>query len=208
MKPQEGIGCPSAPLRRGPDGLEFRLQGTMLNVAQVSTKCLSFINLSVRKINPWQWRVSDWPPNRKWFGSNLVFHSSTGRSPPVSLMGIVIVKFTHAIARVLKLIKVWAEGGATFSAGINVPFIASLPAARSRAPTALCQGGCDCGVMATPSISQGVCNLHHGCSHLVGTSSYLFSHGRLIKNMERKRSWSGETPGGRCCLSFPMRKPG
>ncbi len=23
MKPQEGIGCPSAPLRRGPDGLEF-----------------------------------------------------------------------------------------------------------------------------------------------------------------------------------------
>jgi hypothetical protein len=23
MKPQEGIGCPSAPLRRGPDELEF-----------------------------------------------------------------------------------------------------------------------------------------------------------------------------------------
>ncbi len=52
MKPQEGIGCPSAPLRRGPDGLAFWLQGTMLSVAPVSTKYLSFVNLSVRKINP------------------------------------------------------------------------------------------------------------------------------------------------------------
>jgi hypothetical protein len=47
MKPQEGIGCPSAPLRRGPDGLEFLLQGTMLKVAPVSTRYLSFVNSSV-----------------------------------------------------------------------------------------------------------------------------------------------------------------
>jgi hypothetical protein len=52
MKPQEGIGCPSAPLRRGPDGLEFLLQGTMLNVAPVSIKYLSFDNSSVKKIRP------------------------------------------------------------------------------------------------------------------------------------------------------------
>jgi hypothetical protein len=52
MKPQEGIGCPSAPLRRGPDGLGFLLQGTMLNVAAVSTKYLSFVNSSVKKIRP------------------------------------------------------------------------------------------------------------------------------------------------------------
>ncbi len=52
MKPQGGIGCPSALLRRGPDGLEFWLQGTMLKVAPVSTKYLSFVNLSVRKIDP------------------------------------------------------------------------------------------------------------------------------------------------------------
>jgi hypothetical protein len=32
MKPQVGLGCPSAPLRRGPGGLEFWLQGTMLKV--------------------------------------------------------------------------------------------------------------------------------------------------------------------------------
>jgi hypothetical protein len=50
MKPQEGIGCPSAPLRRGPDGLEFLLQGTMLNIATVSIKYLSFVNSSVKKI--------------------------------------------------------------------------------------------------------------------------------------------------------------
>jgi hypothetical protein len=52
MKPQEGIGCPSAPLRRGPDGLEFWLQGTMLKVAPVSTKYLPFVNSLVKKINP------------------------------------------------------------------------------------------------------------------------------------------------------------
>jgi hypothetical protein len=49
---QEGIGCPSAPLRKGPDGLEFWLQGTMLIIAPVSTKYLSFVNSSVRKISP------------------------------------------------------------------------------------------------------------------------------------------------------------
>jgi hypothetical protein len=49
---QEGIGCPSAPLRRGPDGLEFEVQGIMLKVAPVSTTNLSLVNSSVRKINP------------------------------------------------------------------------------------------------------------------------------------------------------------
>jgi hypothetical protein len=52
MKPQEGTGCPSAPLRRGPDGLEFWLQGTMLKVAPVSSNYLSLVSLSVRKISP------------------------------------------------------------------------------------------------------------------------------------------------------------
>jgi hypothetical protein len=52
MNPQEGIGCPSAPLRRGPDGLELEVQGIMLKVAPVSTKNLSLVNSSVRKISP------------------------------------------------------------------------------------------------------------------------------------------------------------
>ncbi len=52
MNPQERIGCPSAPFRRGPDGLEFWLQGTMLKVAPVSTKYLSLVSLSVIKISP------------------------------------------------------------------------------------------------------------------------------------------------------------
>jgi hypothetical protein len=60
----------------------------------------------------------------------------------VSLMGVVIVKFTHAIAMVLKRIKVWAGRGGTFGAGVIGPFVASLPTARNRAPTALCRGGC------------------------------------------------------------------
>jgi hypothetical protein len=52
MKPQEGMVCPSAPLSRGPDGLKFWLQGTMLKVAPVSTKYLSFVSSSVRKMSP------------------------------------------------------------------------------------------------------------------------------------------------------------
>jgi hypothetical protein len=52
MKPQEGMVCPSAPLSRGPDGLEFSLQGTMLQVAPVLTKYLSIVSSSVRKMSP------------------------------------------------------------------------------------------------------------------------------------------------------------
>jgi hypothetical protein len=160
----------------------------------------------------WQWHVLDWPLNQRWFGGKLVFRLSKGWSTPVSLMGIVIVKLTHPIARDLEGIEVWAGRGATFGAGVTALFVAFLPAARSRAPTVLCRGGYDCWVMTTPSIPQGVCSLHHGCSRLVGASSYCFSHGRRQvdkkKNMERKRSLSGETPGGRCCLSFPMRTLG
>ncbi len=52
MKPQERMGWPSAPFRMGPDGLEFWLQGTMLKVALVSTKYLSLVNSSVKKIKP------------------------------------------------------------------------------------------------------------------------------------------------------------
>jgi hypothetical protein len=62
--------------------------------------------------------VLDWLLNRKWFGGILVFGPSTGQNAPVSLMGVIIVKFTHAIARVLKGIKVWAGRGATFGAGL------------------------------------------------------------------------------------------
>jgi hypothetical protein len=36
----------------------------------------------------------------------------------------------------------------------------------------------------------------------------LMDGGRRIRNIERKRSLSGDAPGGRCCLSFPMRTLG
>ncbi len=50
--PQEGMGYPSATLRRQPDGAEFAVHGTMLKVASVSTKYLSLVSSSVRKISP------------------------------------------------------------------------------------------------------------------------------------------------------------
>jgi hypothetical protein len=39
-------------MRRGPDGLEFWLHGTMLKVAPVSTKYLPYVSSSVRKMSP------------------------------------------------------------------------------------------------------------------------------------------------------------
>jgi hypothetical protein len=49
---KHGMVCPSAPLSRVPDGLEFSLQGTMLQVAPVLTKYLSIVSSSVRKMSP------------------------------------------------------------------------------------------------------------------------------------------------------------
>jgi hypothetical protein len=82
----------------------------MLKVAQVSTKYLSLVNLSVKKIKPvfqenakqWQWHLWEKPPKRKRSGGVISFPPRTGQNAPVSPFGVVIVKFTHAIARVLK----------------------------------------------------------------------------------------------------------
>ncbi len=50
--PQEGMGCLSAPFRRGPDVRAYDEQGTILRVAPVSTKYLLFTGSSVKKIKP------------------------------------------------------------------------------------------------------------------------------------------------------------
>ncbi len=52
MKPQEGICFPICSLEKGTRWVAVEEQGIMLNVAPVSTKNLSFINSSVRKIKP------------------------------------------------------------------------------------------------------------------------------------------------------------
>ncbi len=78
--------------------------------------------------------------------------TGTASVAPVSPIGVVIVKFAHAIARVLEGVKIWAGRGATFGTGVTAPFVASLLAAESRAPASLCRGGCDQRIVATPSV--------------------------------------------------------
>ncbi len=95
----------------------------------------------------------------------------------MSLVGIVVVKFTDAIAMVLEGIKIRAGRAATFRTGVAALFVASLPAVGSRAPTALSRGDYDCGVVAALSIPQGVHSLHYGCGCHVVASSYHFWHG-------------------------------
>ncbi len=86
------------------------------------------------------------------FGGELVFRPRTGRNAPVSPIGVIIVKFAHAIARVLEGMEIWTGRGATFGTGVTVPLVAFLPAAGSGAPASLCRGGCDCGIVAAPSV--------------------------------------------------------
>ncbi len=119
---------------------------------------------------------------RKEFGGNSGFRPSTGRNTPVSLVGVVIVKFAHAIARVLERVEIGAGKGVTFGMGVAIPFVASLPTCGSSAHMSLSHGSRDCGVVATSSIPQGVCCFHHGRGCLVVASSYRFSHGRWQDN--------------------------
>jgi hypothetical protein len=89
----------------------------MLKVAPVSTKYLSLVSSSVRKISPALAgkciavtvacvELTAKPKMVRWQASFPIKHRM---KQTVSLMGVVIVKFTHAIARVLKIVKIRAE---------------------------------------------------------------------------------------------------
>jgi hypothetical protein len=133
-----------------------------------------------------------------WYGGELVFLPSTGWNTPVSLVGIVIMKLTHAIARVLKGIEIRAWWGATFGAGDMVLFVASLPVVRSRAPSSLSLGGRDHSAVAASSIPQGICSLHHGCSCLVvaPTVSRMDGGRRTRKRPEKDHCQEKRQEGG------------
>jgi hypothetical protein len=129
------MGWPSAPLRREPDGLEFWLQGTMLKVAPVSTKYLSLV---IRQSKKSSQRLQGKCTAVAVACVGKAAELKGGQNAPVSPIGVVIVKFTHVIARVLKLMKIWAGRRTTFGAAITTPFVAPLPAAGSGAPVLLC----------------------------------------------------------------------
>jgi hypothetical protein len=124
-----GDWLPICPFEKGTRWAGIFEQGTMLSVAPVSTKYLSFVNSSVKKMRPAsagkciavQWHVFEYPPNRKWSGGQLVFRISTGLNAPVGPMGVVVVKFANTIARVLEGIEIWAGGGGNFWSGCCRP---------------------------------------------------------------------------------------
>jgi hypothetical protein len=89
----------------------------------------------------------------------------------VSLMGIVFVKFTHAIARVVEGVKIRAGRGATFGMGVAVLFVASLSTSGSRASTSLSRGGRDRKIVAISSF-------HNSCGYPVVNCAYCLPHGR------------------------------
>jgi hypothetical protein len=68
----------------------------MLKVAPVSTKYLSLVDPSVKKIKP------AFAGKCTCVGKATEPKELQRRNAPVSPIGVVIVKFTHGIARVLK----------------------------------------------------------------------------------------------------------
>ncbi len=98
-------------MRRGPDGLEFAVQGTILKVAPVSTKYLSLVTSSVKKISPAfagkciavAVACARMATETEWVRWQFNFQTKYRvRYTIVSLVCIVIVKFAHNIARVVK----------------------------------------------------------------------------------------------------------
>ncbi len=132
----------------------------MLKVAPVSTKYLSLVNLSVKKIRP----------------------AFAGKCIAVAVASV----------------------------GKAAPFVASLPAAASEAPASLCRGGCDHRVWPPQESHRASAAFIMAAAvpwAPAPTVSLIYGR-RRIKNIARKRSLSGDTPAGRCCLSFPMRTLG
>ncbi len=138
------------------------------------------------------------PRNRKGSGGELVFRPKTGRNAPVIPIGVVVVKFTHAIARVLKRMKIWVGRGVTFEAGITASFVASLPTAGSGASASLFQGSCDRRVVAAPSVhrASAAFTMAVAVPWAPAPTVSLIDGGRRIKTTARKKSLSGDTPGG------------
>ncbi len=79
---------------------------------------------------------------------------------------------------VVERIEVRSGRRTTFGRGVAVHFVALLPVCRSWAPTSLCRGGYDCGVVASSSVPQGVRGFQNSLSFLVVTCADRLPHGR------------------------------
>jgi hypothetical protein len=165
MKPQEGMVCPSAPLSRGPDGLEFWLQGKISPVLAGKCIAMAVVCAELAAEPKMVRRQTSFPTKHRvehtcepYWRSNCEICTCLcqGSEMNGNLIG----------------------GWATFGADITAPFVTSPPGVGSRAPTSLSRGGRDGRVMATLSIPRGIHGLHHGCGCRVVASSYCFTHGR------------------------------
>jgi hypothetical protein len=118
------------------------------------------------------------------------------------------VKLAHAIGRVLESLKSRAGRRATFGTGVAVPFVFPLVGA----------GLLLLRVVAAATVGSWPPRAYHKASAARTVSAAvlwfpaptasLMDGGRRMRKMAMKRSVSGETPGGRCWLSFPHENAG
>jgi hypothetical protein len=179
MNTQEVVGCLSGPLRKGPDGQEIAVQGTLLKVVLVSTKYLSLVNSSVIKISL--------AFAGKCIAMAVVSAGMAAEQERVQLQFSFLTNYRvrHTCEPCWRnncdICTRHCQGcgrnrnrggkGGGFWNGCCRSFFASLPAGGSRAPILLSRGGCDRRVIAALSVPQGICSLHHGRGCLVVAST-------------------------------------
>jgi hypothetical protein len=123
----------------------------------------------------------------------------------VCFVAVKVMKLTHALFRVLKREKIGAGRRTTFGMGIAIPFVVLLPACRSRASAALSRGSRNRGVVAAPSIPQGIrgSNYSHGFPVVSGADH--LPHGRRQANQKhcKKEVVVWDDTMGKVLLEFP-----
>ncbi len=117
------------------------------------------------------------------------------------------MKFTDAIARVLEGMKIWAGRGVTFGAGASHFLSPLVPLLEAGLLLRCVEAAATVGPWPPRGShrASAAFTMATAVPWVPATTVSLMDGGRRIKNIERKRSLSGDTPGRRCCLSFPMR---
>jgi hypothetical protein len=150
------------PLEQGAKWSGFGRAGTMLNVAPVSTKYLSRVNSSVKKMSPafagkcmalavaCAGVAAELVRVRRLFSFPTKHRVKYTCEPCGRSSCEIYTPFCQGCER----IEIRAARRATFGEGVAAPFVALLPVCRSWAHTSLCHGGRNRGVVASPSIPR------------------------------------------------------
>ncbi len=148
--------------------------------------------------------------NRIYFCGKIVFRPRTGWNAPVSPIGVIIVKLANAIAWVLEWMKIWAGRGQLLGRALPLLFSPLFPLLGVGLLLRCVEAAATVGSWPPQASHRASAAFTMAAAIPWAPAPTRFSHGwrKADQKHWRKRSLSGGTPGGRCCLSFPIRTLG